>query len=54
MPAGEVRLVTLKVLLPTELAYLLEHGKKGRDELLLRFGQEGHGHLSRVWRDPVV
>jgi hypothetical protein len=49
-----VRLVTVKALLPTELAYLLEHGKKGRDELLRRFNQEGHGHLSRVGRSPVV
>jgi hypothetical protein len=54
MPASEVRLVTVKVLLPTELAYLLAHGKTGRDELLRRFGQEGHGHLSRVWRTSVV
>ena len=42
------------VLLPAELAYLLEHGKKGRDELLRRFDQEGHGHLTRVGRGPVV
>jgi hypothetical protein len=41
MPAGEVGLVTVKALLPTELAYLLEHGKKGRDELLRRFDQQG-------------
>jgi hypothetical protein len=54
MPSREVRLVTVKALLPTELAYLLEHGKKGRDELLRRFDQEGHGHLSRVGRSPVV
>jgi hypothetical protein len=54
MPAGEVRLVTVKVLMPTELAYLLEHGKKGWDELLRRFDQEGHGHLSRVGRSPVA
>ncbi|SEN23976.1 hypothetical protein SAMN05444354_1352 [Stigmatella aurantiaca] len=54
MPAGEVRLVTVKVLLPTELAYLLAHGKTGRDALLRRFGQEGHEHLSRLWRSPVV
>ena len=54
MPAGEVRLVIVKALLPAELAYLLEHGKKGRDELLRRFGQEGLGHLSRLGRSPVV
>jgi hypothetical protein len=52
--AGKVQLVTVKVLLPTELAYLLKHGKKGRDELLRRFDQEGHRHLSRVGRSPVA
>jgi len=54
MPAGEVRLVTVKALLPAELAYLLEHGKKGRDDLLRRFDQAGQGHLSQVGRSPVV
>jgi hypothetical protein len=54
MPAGEVRLVTVKVLLPVELAYLLEHGKHGRDELVRRFAQDGPEHLSRAWRQPVV
>jgi hypothetical protein len=54
LPSGEVRLVTVKALLPAELAYLLEHGKKGRDELLRRFDQAGHGHLSRIGRSPVV
>ena len=53
MPAGKVRLVTVKALLPAELAYLLEHGKKGRDELLRRFDQESHGHLSCAGREPV-
>ncbi|MFP2908314.1 imm11 family protein [Pyxidicoccus sp. 3LFB2] len=54
MPAGEVRLVTVKALMPVELAYLLEHGTHGRDELVRRFAQEGQGHLSRAWRRPVV
>jgi len=54
MPAGEVRLVTVKVLLPVELAYLLDHGKRGQDELVRRFAQEGQEHLSRAWRQPVV
>ena len=49
MPTGEVRLVTVKVLLPTELAYLLEHGKKGRDELLRQLDQAGpRGRSSRM------
>lgn len=54
IPAGEVRLVTVKALLPPELAYLLAYGKTGRDELLRRFDQGGHGHLSRLRRNPVV
>ncbi|WNZ66013.1 hypothetical protein QEG98_23670 [Myxococcus sp. MxC21-1] len=54
MPAGEVRLVTVKVLMPVELAYLLDNGKQGRDELLRRFVEEGQEHLSRAWRKPVV
>lgn len=54
VPSGEVRLVTVKELLPTELAYLLKHGKQGWDELPRRFNQAGHGHLSRVGRSPVV
>ncbi|WP_338025960.1 hypothetical protein [Corallococcus macrosporus] len=49
-----MRLVTVKVLMPGELAYLLENGKHGRDELLRRFVEEGQGHLSRAWRQPVV
>ncbi|MFY2561714.1 imm11 family protein [Corallococcus terminator] len=54
MPAGEVRLVTVKVLMPAELAYLLEHGTRGREELVRRFAQDGQAHLSRAWRQPVV
>ncbi|MFP2910463.1 imm11 family protein [Pyxidicoccus sp. 3LFB2] len=54
MPAGEVRLVTVKVLMPVELAYLLEHGRHGRDELVRRFAREGQEHLSRAWRQAVV
>jgi hypothetical protein len=54
VPSGQVRLVTIKALMPTELAYLLEHGKPGRDELVRRFHQEGPAHLSRSWRQPVV
>ena len=42
------------MLLPTELVYLQEHGKKGRDELVQRFVQQGQDHLSRAWRQPVV
>ncbi|QAT81889.1 hypothetical protein EJ065_0280 [Corallococcus coralloides] len=51
MPDGQVRLVTVKTLMPRELTYLLEHG---REELLHRFNQSPPGHLSKAWRPPVV
>ncbi|NNC06508.1 hypothetical protein HJC10_27115 [Corallococcus exiguus] len=51
MPDGQVRLVTVKTLMPRELTYLLEHG---REELLHRFNQSNLGHLSKAWRQPVV
>jgi hypothetical protein len=54
LPAGEVRLVTVKALLPRELAYLLEHGVQGRDELARRFVESGEGHLSQTRRHPGV
>ncbi|WP_395833646.1 imm11 family protein [Cystobacter fuscus] len=50
-PAGDVRLVTVKALLPKELAFLLERGKV---ELLRRLAESGEPHLSRSWRKPVV
>lgn len=51
LPDGQVRLVTVKTLMPRELTYLLEHG---REELLHRFNQSSPGHLSKAWRQPVV
>jgi hypothetical protein len=54
MPAGEVKLVTVKVLLPEELAWLLEHGPEGQRELARRFAQSGEEHLSRLRRNSVV
>ncbi|MBN8470488.1 suppressor of fused domain protein [Corallococcus exiguus] len=51
MPDGQVRLVTVKTLMPRELTYLLEHG---REELLHRFNQSHPGHLSKAWRQAVV
>ncbi|WNG19963.1 imm11 family protein [Cystobacter fuscus] len=53
-PAGEVRLVTVKALLPSELAYRVQHGKQGREELARRFAEKGESHLSRAWRRAVV
>jgi hypothetical protein len=53
-PHGEVKLVTVKVLVPSELAYRVRQGKKGRDELARRFVENGEEHLSRARRQPVV
>ncbi|QRN93561.1 suppressor of fused domain protein [Archangium violaceum] len=53
-PYGEVKLVTVKVLLPSELAYLLEHGAEGLAELARRFVESGEEHLSRLKRKPVA
>jgi Suppressor of fused protein (SUFU) len=53
-PYGEVKLVTVKALLPSELAYLLEHGAEGRAELARRFVENSEGHLSRLRRKPVA
>lgn len=53
-PYGEVKLVTLKALLPSELAYLLEHGAEGQAELARRFAENGDEHLSRLRRKPVA
>ena len=53
-PYGEVKLVTVKALLPSELAYLLEHGAEGQVELARRFVESGEEHLSRPRRRPVA
>lgn len=53
-PHGEVKLVTVKALLPSELAYLLEHGAEGHTELERRFVESGEEHLSRLRRKPVA
>ena len=53
-PAGEVQLITVKALLPSELTYLMEHGAEGQAELARHFAQSGEEHLSRVKRRAVV
>jgi hypothetical protein len=53
-PHGEVMLITVKVLLPSELAYVREHGARAQTELARCFSQSGEEHLSRVRRRPVV
>jgi hypothetical protein len=53
-PFGDVRLVTVKALLPTELEYGLRHGVEGPAELARRFAQTGEEHISRANRQAVV
>ncbi|MBN8229849.1 suppressor of fused domain protein [Corallococcus macrosporus] len=54
IPGGEVRLLTVKALMPAELQWLLRQGKGAAAELIRRFKDAGEGHLSRSWRQPVV
>jgi hypothetical protein len=49
-PFGEVRLVTVKALLPAELAYASTRGAEGLAELARRFAQDGEAHVSRAPR----
>jgi len=53
-PYGEVKLLTVKVLLPEEVAYLDTHGMEAAHELARRFTQRGEEHLSLRKRKPVV
>lgn len=53
-PFGDVRLVTVKALRPSERAFLLEHGAEGRVELARRFTESGEEYLSSARRSAVV
>jgi hypothetical protein len=53
-PFGDVRLVTVKALLPMELEYVMKRGAQGAAELARRFARTGEEHVSRANRQPVV
>jgi hypothetical protein len=53
-PYGEVQLRTVKVLLPSEAAYIDEQGDAGAAEVIRRFLASGEEHLSLRKRKPVV
>lgn len=53
-PAGDVHLVTVKLLLAEELEYVRQKGARGREELARRFARSGQEHLSRTRRAPVI
>ena len=54
LPEGTVRLVTIQVLLPAELEFLLAEGKGGSEEMARRFIANGREHRVRAQRPPVV
>jgi hypothetical protein len=53
-PFGDVRLVTVKALLPVELEYVLKRSAEGLAELARRFAGNGEEHVSRANRQAVV
>jgi hypothetical protein len=53
-PFGDVRLVTVKALLPKELEYVVKRGAEGPAELARRFVQSADEHVSRANRQAVV
>jgi hypothetical protein len=53
-PFGDVRLVTVKALLPAELEYVAKRGAEGPPELARRFAQTGEEHVSSADRKSVV
>jgi hypothetical protein len=54
LPGGSVRLVTAKLLWPSELDYAASNGKAGRKELTKRFAADGTHHLSSMSRKAVI
>lgn len=53
-PAGDISLVSIKVLTPQELDYILQHGAAGRVQLVQLLREQGTYHLSTLHRDSVV
>jgi hypothetical protein len=54
LPTGSVKVVTVKVLHPMELAYVVEHDEVGRKRLQELFAADGSDHLSSLQRRSVV
>lgn len=49
-PASDIRWVSIKVLTPPELQYILQHGAAGREKLAQLFLEQGTDHLSALHR----
>lgn len=54
LPAGLVKVVTVKVLKPSELAYVVKHDEAGRERLRELFTADGSYHLSALDRPSVI
>lgn len=54
VPAGNVLVLTATLLFPSELDYLIEHGKAGRAELAKRLAKHNYHHKSSLRRKPLV
>jgi hypothetical protein len=54
LPGGSVRVVTAKLLWPSELDYAASNGKAGREALAKRFAANGTHHQSSMSRKAVV
>lgn len=54
LPGGQVRVVTAKLLWPSELEYAVANGNEGRAELARRFAADGTHHRSSLSRKSVV
>ncbi len=54
LPAGLVKVVTVKVLQPMELAYVVAKYEAGREQLRQLFAADGSHHLSSLFRPSVV
>jgi hypothetical protein len=53
-PAGKVKVVTVKVLHPSELAVVVAEGAAGRERLRDLFATDGSYHVSSANRAPVI
>jgi hypothetical protein len=54
LDGGDVRLVTVTLLRPAELAHILEDPENGRAEVAARLRAAGHHHVSSLRRPSVI
>lgn len=51
---GSLLRVTVKPLLPSELAFMLQQGRADPGKRARRFARDGDAHVSRSWRRSAV